>query len=257
MADFHGKFVWYELLTSDPAASEAFYRAVIGWDVEKMGPDEAPYRILKAGDTGVAGISPNPPAGGGAVWMGYIATDDVDRDTERAKAAGATLHYGPDDIPGIGRFSMIGDPQGAIVYLFDPIPPADRPEPEAPAPGTPGHFGWRELVSTDGAAGYDFYSKLVGWRKGEALDMGPAGVYQLYQARDGEELGGIMTGPPDSPAPFWNYYIQVDSIDAAIKRFTPLGATVTMGPAPVPGDRWIVQGIDPQGGAFSLVSNKP
>jgi predicted enzyme related to lactoylglutathione lyase len=257
MSDYHGKFVWYELLTPDPAASEAFYRAVVGWNVEKMGPDEAPYRILKAGDEGVAGISSNPPAGGKGVWMGYIATDDVDRDTDRAKAMGATLHYGPDDIPGIGRFSMIGDPQGAIVYLFDPIPPQGRPEPAPPAPGAPGHFGWRELVSTDGPAGFDFYSRLVGWQKGEGLDMGDMGVYQLYSARDGEALGGIMTGPPGSPAPFWNYYIQVDGIDAAIKRFTPLGATVMMGPHQVPTGQWIVQGLDPQGIMFCLLSNNP
>jgi hypothetical protein len=256
MADHYGKFVWYELQTPDPAASEAFYRAVVGWDVDRMGPDEAPYRILKAGEVGVGGISPNPSAGGG-VWLGYVASDDVDRDTERAKALGATLRYGPDDIPGVGRFSVIADPQGAVVYLFKPIPPEGYTDPPAPPPGAPGHFGWRELISTDGPASYDFFSGLMGWQKGEALSMGEMGVYQMYATRDGETLGAIMTGPPGSPAPFWNYYIQVDSIDAAIKRLTPLGGTVTMGPHQVPTAQWIVQAIDPQGITFALLSNNP
>jgi predicted enzyme related to lactoylglutathione lyase len=59
------------------------------------------------------------------------------------------------------------------------------------------------------------------------------------------------------PAPFWNYYIQVDSASAAVERIRASGGNVVNGPHPVPGGSWIVQGVDPQGGFFALMSTTP
>ena len=56
------------------------------------------------------------------------------------------------------------------------------------------------------------------------------------------------------PAPFWNYYFQVDGIGAAMERLKAGGGSVVNGPMEVPGGNWIVQGLDPQGAMFSLLS---
>lgn len=257
MSDNNGKFVWYELATPDRKGAETFYRAVVGWGANHMGEGDMAYTILKAGDVGVGGIagySPDAPGGAKPAWRGYIAVADVDGEAKRVGAAGGKVTYGPDDIPAIGRFAMATDPQGTPFVLFKPLPPAGPIPPEPPL-NTPGHFGWRELISTDGAAGFDFYSGMFGWAKSEAIDMGPMGTYQLY-AREGEDLGGMMTGPPGSPAPYWLYYINVDAIGAAVDRLTKAGGSVIMGPHQVPGGNWIVQGVDPQGVMFALSSVK-
>lgn len=61
---------------------------------------------------------------------------------------------------------------------------------------------------------------------------------------------------PDMPEPFWNYYVNVDGLDAAVGRATAAGARIVHGPQQVPGGSWIVNALDPQGAMFSLVSMK-
>jgi hypothetical protein len=66
--------------------------------------------------------------------------------------------------------------------------------------------------------------------------------------------GGMMTKPPMVPVPVWGYYFNVDTIQAAIERVKAGGGTIVNGPHQVPGGQWIVQGVDPQGANFALVS---
>ena len=124
-----------------------------------------------------------------------------------------------------------------------------------PAPGTPGHIGWRELHAVEGVSAWDFYASQFGWTKGEAMDMGPMGVYQLFASGDAP-VGGMMTKTPETPMPHWLYYINVDAIDAAIVRVTEAGGKVINGPMEVPGGMWIVQGLDPQGALCALLAPK-
>jgi predicted enzyme related to lactoylglutathione lyase len=251
MAGHHGKFVWYELMTSDAAAAEAFYRGVIGWGARDSGMPGMSYRLLTVGETPVAGMMALP-AGAPPGWTAYIAVDNVDTSASQVKQAGGAVYREPADIPGVGRFAVVADPQGAVFSLLQPTgePPANPPK-----PGTPGTAGWHELLAADGPAAFDFYSKQFGWTKDRAMDMGPMGVYQLF-ANGGEAIGGMMTKPPAVPAPFWLYYFNVDAIDAAADRVKAGGGQIANGPHEVPGPMWIVQCIDPQGAMFALVAPK-
>ena len=120
-------------------------------------------------------------------------------------------------------------------------------------PAKPGIVGWHELYAIDGQKAFGFYADLFGWTKVEAMDMGAMGVYQIFAA-GGPPIGGMMTKPPGVPVSFWNYYFQVDGIGAAMERLKAAGGSVINGPMEVPGGSWIVQGLDPQGAMFSLVS---
>ncbi len=249
----HGKFVWYELMTTDAPAAETFYRGVTGWSAQDAGMPDMAYTILSAGDSPVAGLMTLPEAardaGARPGWLGYVAVDDVDASAAQAQQDGSTVHYGPADIPGVGRIATISDPQGAVIALFKPVSMEQRPE--VPG-GTPGHAGWRELAATDREAAFSFYAKLFGWTKGDGVDMGPMGLYQIF-AHDGEMTGGMMTKPEAVPAPFWLYYFIVDGIDAAASRVLEGGGKVLNGPHQVPGGSWIINCQDPQGVLFALV----
>jgi hypothetical protein len=59
---------------------------------------------------------------------------------------------------------------------------------------------------------------------------------------------------PGGHGPAWNFYFQVDSIEAAIERLKAAGGRVNVGPFQVPTGGWIVQGFDPQGASFCLLS---
>jgi uncharacterized protein len=254
MSDSHGKFVWYELMTTDTKAAETFYRGVVGWGAQDSGMTDMSYTLLTLGAIPVAGLMalPQPALDGGAppFWMGYVAVDDVDASAASAKQDGGAIHRAPDDIPGVGRFAVISDPQGATLCLFKA---AAAPQGPPPAPGTPGTAGWRELYAADIEAAFTFYSKQFGWTKAEHVDMGPMGIYQLFAA-GAEPIGGMMTRPPQVPAPCWLYYFNVDAIDAAAARVQAAGGQILNGPHSVPGGSWIVQCRDPQGAMFCLVA---
>jgi predicted enzyme related to lactoylglutathione lyase len=121
----------------------------------------------------------------------------------------------------------MSDPQGAAIVVFTPNPA--MPSPERPAPPTPGTIGWHELYTTDLDGGFDFYSKLFGWTKVSDMDMGPMGVYRIFDEGDHKEMGdgGMMTKAPQIPVSCWNFYFNVDSIKAAVKRVESGGGKVS------------------------------
>jgi len=251
------RFIWYELMTPDVPAALAFYTEVVGWRAEDSGMPGLAYTLLKVGDAGVAGVMGTPAElqtfGEPPTWSGYVHVDDVDAMAARVADAGGEVLRPADDIPGVGRFAVVADPQNGAFMLFKPIAPQSAPP--MPAPGAAGTIGWHELRARDGAAVFDFYARLFGWAKGETMDMGPGGVYQLFEI-DGVPSGAVMTKEPDQAKPGWRYYVRVDGIDAALARVAKLGGTVTMGPAPVPGDLWVAHARDPQGAVFALMSGK-
>jgi predicted enzyme related to lactoylglutathione lyase len=247
------KFVWYELMTTDMAAAEAFYRQAIGWTAEDAGMPGMSYTIFSAGETSVAGLMDLPDmvrqSGGGPTWIGYVGVEDVDAGAAALTKASGAVYRPPSDIPGVGRFAIVGDPQGAVFALFKSVPGMERP---AVAPHTPGHGGWHELHANDHKAVFAFYAKLFGWTKGEALDMGTIGTYQIFAAGE-SMIGGMMNDVPAPPQSYWLYYFTVDAIDAASKRVQSGGGKVLNGPQEVPGGAWIIQCLDPQGATFALV----
>jgi uncharacterized protein len=250
-----GKFSWYELLTTDTGAAAKFYSEVVGWTPQSMSSADDPmhYTLFNTAEGGVAGLMELPPeakAGGmPPSWVGYVSVDDVDAYAKKFEAAGGSIRRAPDDIPGVGRFAAVGDPQGAHLCLFKPAE-GSTPPPHADAPGYP---GWRELMAGDGPAAVQFYADMFGWEKSTGHDMGPHGVYQLM-AYDGQDRMGIMTKPEQMPVPSWGYCFWVDAAGAAAQRVTSAGGTVINGPLPVPGGLWVVQAQDPQGARFSVTS---
>ena len=245
-------FVWYELMTTDPAGAKAFYRKVVGWEMQQFGGGHD-YTVLDAGDGQVGGIMALPAeareTGLKPCWMGYIGVDDVDAVADRIKKAGGAIHRAPEDIPGVGRFAVVADPQGAAFMLLKGA--TAGPPPEAFKASTPRHVGWNELHTTDWKAGLGFYSKLFGWAQSDAFDMGAMGTYALFNA-GGDAIGGMMNNP-EFPRPAWLFYFNVDDIDAAHRRLTDAGGKVLLPPTQVPGGGWIIQATDPQGALFAIV----
>ena len=249
-----GRFNWYELMTTDVEAAKAFYASVVGWDPRPF-PGGNDYTVLHVGEVGVGGMMALPQeareAGAKPGWLGYIAVDDTDAAAGRVAQAGGTIHMPPSDIPGVGRFAMVADPQGAVFYL---ITPSSTETPPAPPLGTPGRIGWRELYAGDWQAALAFYEEQFGFAKVDAMDMGPLGTYLLFTDDGGDPSGGMMNSPSGQIA--WLYYFNVAGIDTAIERVKAGGGQVLMGPQEVPGGGWVAQATDPQGAMFALLGQR-
>jgi predicted enzyme related to lactoylglutathione lyase len=248
MSDSQGKFVWYELTTTDVKGAIRFYRDVIGWTTEPFGDA---YVIWKTGETGIGGLTASRDSEKPVAtphWMGYVFADDVDALTKKAQSLGAKTHVPPADIPTVGRFSVIADPQGAVIALFTPLPRESSPPPAEPADG---HVSWHELMTDDPEAAFRFYAALVGWQKTDAVES-PMGTYQMY-GQAGRTYGGMARRPKDYPAPpHWLYYVKVGDLDGALARVKNGGGRVMHGPMEVPGGDRVAQCVDPQGAAFAL-----
>ncbi|MGO9336277.1 MAG: VOC family protein [Terracidiphilus sp.] len=249
-----GKFTWYELMTSDTQAAGKFYSDVVGWTTQEMPSAEGqPYTVFNIGNVGMAGMLTIP---GHTAWIGYICVDDVDAHIEKIVEAGGKLWRPATDVPGMLRFAVMSDPQGAAFVVFTPNPA--MPSPQRPEPPAPGTIGWNELYTTDIDGGFDFYSKLFGWTKVSDMDMGPMGLYRLFDEGDHKQMGsgGMMNKAPQIPVSCWTFYFSVDSIKAAVQRVESGGGKVVNGPMQVPGGGWIINGQDPQGAMFSLVGSQ-
>ena len=116
----HGSISWSELLTSDVPAAKKFYGDLFGWEFDDMPMDDGTYSVVSVNDDEVAGIMafppdapPMPPS-----WGLYITVDDVDAMAEKAAGMGAKICMPPKDIPHVGRFCVLQDPQGAFISII-------------------------------------------------------------------------------------------------------------------------------------------
>ena len=249
-----GHFVWYECLTTDPTGAEAFYPKLTGWSTQPFEGGPAEYTMWMKGDIPVGGVMQLPDEakeqGAPPHWLAYVSTPDVDKTLADATAAGATALAGPMDIPNVGRIVVLADPQGAVFAAFTP---AGDPPPR-PAMDEVGAFSWHELISSDPAAAFDFYSSLFGWVKTDAMDMGDIGTYQMFGNTADGSVGGFMHKPAEMPVSAWVVYVNVDSTDDRAAQAKELGGQVMNGPMDIPGGGRIAQCMDPQGAAFALHS---
>jgi uncharacterized protein len=250
-----GNFVWYDLLTKDPKAATGFYGEVVGWKTQPFdnNPD---YLMWLASQGPLGGLMklPDEAAKMGAPphWMAHVCVANVDATVAKVKELGGTVHKEPDDIPTVGRFAVIADPQGASISVFTPKDSMTLHDAEKE-----GEFCWNELVTPDFAKAFDFYAAIFGWKVVQDMDMGPAGTYRLYGLGD-KQLGGIMNTPKEYPVKTaWLHYAQVADVEAAVARAKKQGAKVLVGPLVVPGGGTIAQCVDPQGAAFALHQNPP
>ena len=250
-----GRFVWHELMTSDPTAAESFYTQLTDWSTQVWDGGPTPYTMWMNGETAVGGLMQLPDEakqqGAPPHWLAYIATPDVDATAAAAAGHGGRLLHGPFDIQTVGRVAVLADPQGAVFAAHT----AAGTAPGHDGPWGVGEVSWHELATTDPDAALGFYHHLFGWVKTEAMDIGPAGTYQMFGRTNDRSLGGIFRKAPDTPGPSaWLLYLSVDNVDARVEVVTRMGGQVLNGPMDVPGGDRVAQCMDPQGVAFAIHS---
>lgn len=250
-----GRPVWYELMTTDMAAANTFYKNVIGWTSAPFEGSPTPYTVFKrSGEVQVAGLMERPedmkmPP----FWAMYVAVPKLEEAVAHITRLGGSELSPVIEVSTVGRLQMMRDPQGAGFYIIEPAPSGERPE-TAPEVG---EASWHELMTTDAPAALKFYSEVFGWQPSEVMDMGPMGKYYMFNRAHGM-IGGMMNKPPEMAQvpPYWMIYFRVPDINDAVNRVTMNGGTIANGPMEVPGGDWIVNAIDPQGAAFSLHAKK-
>ena len=219
-----GKFVWHENHSTDIEKAKNFYTQLLGWELEMFKPGEMDYAMIKARGQLHGGFF---KAQGGAPshWLGHVLVEDVDETVRRAEAAGGKVIMGPMDMPEVGRFALLGDPQGAVVSAYSPA--GDPPTNE-------GVFVWDELQTSDPDAAKSFYTEVFGWGARD-MEMGDMGSYTIFQRAAETDVGGCMRLPHGVQAPpHWLVYIGTDDVDGTVTKAKQLGANVFVEPMDIP-----------------------
>jgi predicted enzyme related to lactoylglutathione lyase len=243
-----GRFVWHELHTTDRPKAVKFYGALLGWETKDvpMGPGE-PYSLCLLGGKDHAGITKSKaPANVPSHWIPYLAVDDVDKAAAKATELGARILSAPMDIPDVGRFAAIADPQGGAFAIYK----SGKAYPEELATPPVSAFCWEELMTSDPEAAAKFYSTLFGYTV-ESKDMGPMGTYRILKRGD-RQTAGIMKLPPGVSRTAWLEYVHVADVDASVRNAKEIGATQLMPAMDIPNIGRFAVLADPTGAAIAV-----
>jgi predicted enzyme related to lactoylglutathione lyase len=238
------RFLRLELRTTDFDHAIAFYRAVLGADVESRGREA---RLVRDGITlgHVTVLAEAARAHGApAHWLGHVGVPDVERSVEAMLARGAS-RLGPprmleDGVHVIG----LREPGGAPFALV-----ADS--------GAPAHGGaaWHELNTTDLERSFSFFAEPFGWVATGSIDFGPIlGPYRRFAFAAGEpDAGGMIAmAGKNGVHPHWLFYFTTNDLEGAMRNVIALGGEVFRGPHTVPSGDLIALCHDAEGAAFGL-----
>ncbi len=260
MPQAHGRPCWYDLMTPDTGGSQAFYTETFNWKTMPWeGPMDYTMLLVQGMEGPFGGLMELPveaaQMGAPPHWLCYFNVDDTDASVAKVAELGGAVYRAPMDIPEVGRFAVVADPQGAVFALFTSL--HDAPEGEELCV-LDNFFHWHELNTTDLEGARTFYTELLGWQETESHDMGPEfGVYSMFGLRGatygGMSAAGKVTGVPAH----WLPYLKVADIDATAERFKANGGQVLNGPMEVPGGGRVAQCMDAQGAAVGLSWQPP
>jgi predicted enzyme related to lactoylglutathione lyase len=251
----HGVPSWLDLATPDPDGSKSFYGELFGWtfDDQPTGRAGVDYTMANKGDKAAAGmmqLSEEMAASGmPPVWSTYVTVDDIEAAVAKVDSAGGAVMQPPVDVMEAGRMSVLADPAGAVICLWEAKDHAG-----AEVVNEHGALVWNELMTPDPQAVAPFYADVLGWTN-ETAPM-PTGNYTLFLVEGGSETGiaGAMKPPMPGMPPFWGIYFQVDDTAAICTKAADLGATVQFGPEAIPGVGTMATITDPQGATFSVMT---
>lgn len=242
----HGTFVWHELMVPDVQAAKRFYGGLFGWKFRDSNIGGANYSEIYMGEKAIGGMMALPE--GDQIpphWMGYVSVPDVDAAAKAAADAGGKVLVSPTDIPDVGRFAVVTDPQGGAISPFKSAH-GETAEDAMPGPNT---FCWDQLNVSDPNAVMDFYHKVVGWTATTTH-----GMTTFTNPKDGKQEATVMAAPPGVPG-HWVSYVYVEDLAASRKKAAELGGQVLLEELTIEGVGTVSALKDPQGAVFCLYGN--
>jgi len=252
----HGKWVWFELRTSNVEKSKAFFSELLGWQIAPQEMGGASFEMAKAGGTDVATIVPLEGKGK-SHWVPFSSVPDVDASVKTIEEQKGKTVTPPTDIPNIGRFAVFTDPNGAEFAVFKSTG-GDLPD----APPANGTFVWAEYL-TKNKKQHDtalaFYPTALGYTTSQ-MQMGEGKAKTTYdmlssKGPNGQDVprAGVQKAKPASLAGQWLPWVTVDDTDALVATAKKLKGKVLLKPNDIPTVGRVAIVADPAGAPLGLL----
>jgi hypothetical protein len=229
----HGKWVWYELRSKDVEKSKAFFTELLGWQIEQQDMNGMKFELVKSGGKDVATISPTEGKAK-SHWVPFVSVPDVDAAVKTIEEQKGKVVKPAADIPDIGRFAIVTDPNGVEFAVFKGT---RSDEPDAPAP-VPGTFVWNEYQSKNKkahTAAIAFYPAALGYTTSQ-MQMGEGKKQSSYDMLSfGEQpRAGMQVAKPASLGGQWLPWLTVEDVDGLIAKVKTAKGKVVVKPHDIP-----------------------
>jgi len=244
-----GKFVWFDAVTDDLAASEAFYGAVFDWSFRSIGSGDNRYTLIQNRGRSIGGLLLRPGRSGapGARWIALMSVADPARAARYVEAQGGKIVVAPVRFAGRGTHALFRDSDGALfgVLASETGDPPDRP-------AVSGDFIWVDLFARDPARAGEFYRGLADFDL-KSRSVAP-GVTRVVLASAGVARAAIVALPKDGIAAGWLAFVEVDDVAATAAKVVSAGGSVVVAARPdvLNGHAAII--ADPLGGIVGVVN---
>ena len=241
---------WIDLYSSDTDKATAFYGALLGWTPVPGPPEFGGYFTFQKDGKTVAGCMRNDGEQGYPdAWTVHLLTEDAEHTAEAVRKHGGTVDHGPMEVASNGISTIITDPGGAAVGVWQPIDITGfeiRNE--------VGSAAWFELHTRDYDRTVAFYADALGW---DAHTMSDTEDFRYTTLGEGEgSLAGIIDASSFLEADeraSWTIYFEVEDADAALEQIVELGGTVVQEAEDTPWGR-LAKAKDPTGTPFKLLA---
>lgn len=245
-----GKFVWFDLVTDDLAATRNFYGAVFGWQFRPIASLPASYTVIEHAGRNIGGMFvrvPPPGATRSARWLVLISVNDPAQVARYVEQQGGKVIVPPATIAGRGTHVLFRDPQGAVFGVLK-----SESGDSADTPVADGDFFWLDLLARDPAQAAAFYRGLAGYEV-SVREVGP-GVTRAVLAAGGYARAGIAPLPAAVKQPGWLPYVLVDDVAATLAKARAAGGQVLVEPRTELLDGNLAVIADPRGGVVGIVN---
>jgi len=240
-----GRFIWRESMTQNADKTQKFYGALFGWTFD-TGATGGEYIHIKNAGKPIGGVMqmPKDKSHVPTHWESYVKVRDVDACIAAAQKLGGKAHWGPMDVPNVGRMSGILSFDGAALSIMAPSQPDQPRDSERPPVGT---FCWETLTTGDVDRSKTFWTTVLGWTTSSgagqptfAVGEGPTNMVADIQTAQ----GGV---PPN-----WLTFVVVAELEASCAKAAELGGKVVMPATPIPNMGRMAVITDDQGSAIGL-----
>jgi predicted enzyme related to lactoylglutathione lyase len=223
-----GKFIWYDLFTSDLKAVQPFYEGLFGWSFHETSAGES--RVLTIRREGVpianaVAVDESRMKDATSRWLSYMSVADVDQTVIRIEQNRGSIYMPPKDFSDRGRVAVVKDPEGALFAVLT----ASGGDPPDFAYETNDFIG-SELWARHLEAAIQFYQTLVAYEVA-MVDVGSDKDYHLLVRGDQPRAGAVQI-PWDDVNPNWVPYIAVEDVAAVAARVEALGGRLLIAPNP-------------------------
>ena len=244
-----GKFIWFDLATTDLDNQKAFYGDVFDWTFRTLTDASDGYTLISSGGRAIAGmffVKPHEDAGVGALWIGLMSTDDLASAVAAVKQGDGKIHTEPTAVARRGTYALLLDPEGALFGLLksDSGDPPDRTT-------AIGHFLWMDLFADQPTKAGDFYRQLADYEI--TRNRVKEGVDRLILSSQGKPRAGIVPLPKNANRAGWLPYVRVGSVDETLEKVKAAGGHVMVSPHQDLLDGNLAIFADPQGGVLGIV----